>query len=77
VEFKHGTVFASSTLIPPEVNLQKTGDYQGGSLRLNVTMIFADLSSEIMAAALEMGRKEITRRWNCQMTATEGGIHGD
>jgi hypothetical protein len=77
VEFKHGAVFASSTLIPPEVILQKTGDYQGGSMWVNVTMIFFDLSREVLAAALEMAGGKLVQRWDCKLTDAAGGIHGD
>lgn len=77
VEFKHGAVFASSTLIPPEVSIQKTGDYQGGGMCVNLTMIFADLNRKVMAAALETAEGLIARRWKCQRTDAAGGIHGD
>ncbi len=77
VEFQHGTVFASSTLIPPEVILQQTGDYQGGNMWVNVTMIFSDLSREVMAAALGMAADQIAQRWNCKMNDVTGEIHGD
>ncbi len=77
VEFQHGAVFASSTLIPPEVILQQTGDYQGGNMWVNVTMIFSDLSREVMAAALGMAADQIAERWNCKMNDVTGEIHGD
>ena len=77
VEFQHGAVFGSSTLIPPEVTIQQTGDYQGGNMWVNVTMIFSDLSREVMAAALGMAADQIAQRWNCKMNDVTGEIHGD
>jgi hypothetical protein len=77
VEFNHGAVFASSTLIPPKVSVQKTGDYQGGGMWVNVTMIFADLSREVMTAALEMAEGQIAQRWKFSRSDAAGGIHGD
>jgi hypothetical protein len=77
VEFKHGAVFASSTLIPPKVSIQRTGDYQGGGMWVNVTMIFADLNREVMDAALEMAEDRIAQRWKCERSNVAGGVHGD
>lgn len=77
VEFQHGAVFGSSTLIPPEVILQQTGGYQGGNMRVNVTLVFSDLSREVMTAALEVAGDRIAQRWNCKMNDVTGENHGD
>ncbi len=77
VEFEHGAVFASSTLIPPEVIFQKTGEYQGGNMWVNMTLIFSDMSQEVMAAALVMAEGQITQRWDCKMDDVTGEIHGN
>lgn len=77
VAFQHGAVFASSTLIPPEVTLQQTGDYQGGKMRINVTMVFFDLNREVMAAALEMAGSRMAQRLNCKVNDIQGEIRGD
>ncbi len=77
VEFDGGAVFASSTLIPPEVTLQQTGEYRGGRIWMNVTLVFSDLSREVMAQALELAREKTEQRWNCTMEEVAGGIHGN
>lgn len=77
VEFDNGSVFASSTLIPPEVTLQQNGKYRGGGMRMNITLIFSDMGRETMARALELARKKTEQRWNCTMEEVAGGIGGD
>ncbi len=74
-EFDGGAVFASSTLIPPEVKLHQTGDYHGGKMFINVTMIFADQSHEILSQAMDLARQKTTARWHCDLKEISGDRH--
>lgn len=75
VAFDGGSVFASSTLIPPGVTVQQTGAYHQGEMRINVTMVFSDLSREEMARALEQAGEKIGQEWNCTLHQVTGATH--
>lgn len=77
VAFGGGRVFASSALIPPEVSVKQTGEYHGGEMWMKVTLIFFNLSREVMDRAQELAVEKIVRLWDCAMEEGNGGQRGD
>jgi len=75
-EFKQGAVFASSTIIPPDITLQQTGDYQSGIICLNIALIFSNLSREVLTRALESARGYTEKLYNVEFKKA-GGVDGD
>lgn len=76
-EFEQGAVFASSTIIPPDITLQQTGDYQGGIICLNIALIFSGLSREVLTRALESAREYTEKLYNVEFKKKTRGIDGD
>lgn len=66
LEFDSGSVFASSTLIPPEITLRSEGKYSGGDMVLGVTLIFMDLDVEFLSDALSTAAMEVCEHLGCK-----------
>ena len=58
--FDDGTVFGSSTLIPPVVTLHQEGDYRGGGIEVYMTLIFSGLDIDTLRDALEKADEQET-----------------
>ncbi len=56
--FEDGTVFGSSTLIPPEVTLHQEGNYRGGGIEVYMTLIFSGLEIGTLRHALEKATEQ-------------------
>ncbi len=72
VDFDSGTVFASSTLVPPGVTLDQRGEYHQGAMQIHLTMIFYNLSQAVMAKALALAVEETQQHWDCRMREVKG-----
>ena len=59
VEYDGGALFASTTLIPPDISIRHQGQFGGGDMTVNVTLIFGDLTKELLADALWAARREL------------------
>jgi hypothetical protein len=68
VEFDGGAVFASSTLIPPDIQIRRQGDYHGGKMDINLVLIFADLKRDILIEAITLAGAAVAERWSCELT---------
>jgi hypothetical protein len=75
-EYSGGAVFASSTILPPEIKMQQQGEYQGGEIKINLALIFAEMDSEVLEAALGAAHQEAQERWDCQLQELIGEIDG-
>ncbi len=65
VEFPGGSVFASSTIIPPEITVQQEGSYSGGSVRVSGVLIFMGLSIELLEDVLSKSINEAGESMGC------------
>ena len=75
-EYSGGAVFASSTILPPEIKVQQQGKYQGGEIKINLALIFAEVEIEVLERALRAARQEAQERWSCQLQELIGEIDG-
>jgi hypothetical protein len=65
LEFARGSVFASSSIIPPEITLRSEGRYSGGKMVLSVTLIFMGLDAEFLNDAVSRAAMEVCERLGC------------
>ncbi|HJM83627.1 MAG TPA: hypothetical protein QF720_08585 [Nitrospinota bacterium] len=68
VEFDGGRVFASSALIPPDINFTNEGLYSGGPINLYMTLIFGDVDQLILTSAMNNGEKLLRAGVECKLT---------
>jgi hypothetical protein len=73
LEYEGGALFASSTLIPPELNTRHTGEYRGGDIVANVTLIFGDLEQDLISDVLLAARRELESTGLCTVEEVENG----
>ncbi len=67
-EFSSGKVFASSTILPADINFKEVGDYEGGPVVVHVAFIFGDLYLDTLNNALENGESYLNRTVDCKLT---------
>jgi hypothetical protein len=70
LEFEGGSVFASSSLIPPEITLRTEGEYRGGDMVLGVTLIFMDLDVEFLSDVLSRAAVVVCEQLGCKFNDT-------
>jgi hypothetical protein len=70
LEFDKGSVFASSSLIPPEITLRTEGEYNGGDMVLGATLIFMDLDVEFLSDILSRAAMEVCGQLGCKFKDT-------
>ncbi len=75
-EYAGGAIFASSTIVPPDIKIQQRGEYQGGEIRINLALIFAEMDAAILERALRAARQEAQERWDCRLQEFTGEIDG-
>jgi hypothetical protein len=59
VEFQDGTAFASSTVVPPQIDVKCTGEYKGGDMNIHLTLIFVGIEEDVLKTALDQARSEV------------------
>lgn len=70
-EFTGGAVFASTTLIPPDIQIRHQGDYHGGKMDINLVLIFAELDRDVLREAIILAGDAVAKRWSCEMALRE------
>jgi hypothetical protein len=67
VEFTGGSIFASSTIIPPEITVQQEGSYSGGSVIVSGVLIFMGLPLELLEDVLSQSIHEAGESMGCTL----------
>lgn len=65
VEFSGGSIFASSTIIPPEITVQVQGSYGGGGMMVHGALIFMGLSGALLKDVLSLSILEAGQSMGC------------
>ncbi|MEW6267597.1 MAG: hypothetical protein AB1641_31380 [Thermodesulfobacteriota bacterium] len=71
VDYEGGMVFASSSLIPPEITVRKRGDYAGGRMDVSLVLIFGNLEAERLSAVLLSAREDLESRPESRLVMEE------
>ena len=73
-QYPGGAVFASTTVVPPEIRVQKHGEFGGGELEINLALIFSGLSRDILESAVAAAHQRAEQQWGCGLIEILGEI---
>lgn len=74
-QYSGGALFASTTVVPPDIGMQEQGKFQGGKVEINLALIFSDLDQETMEKAVAASRQHVREKWGCGFQEIKGEIY--
>jgi len=73
-QYAGGALFASTTVVPPDIGVQEQGEFQGGDVEINLVLIFSDLDQEVLEEAVAAAREHARGQWGCGFQEIQGEI---
>lgn len=75
-QYPGGALFASTTVVPPDIRVQEHGEFTGGEVEINLALIFSDLDKEVLEQAVAASRQRVEQQWGCGLIEILGEING-